>query len=122
MDKLDEFIENSDLSLKDEICFSIVIHTTMTSIVLNHSLDECREFAINQASLLKVMQDNLCEHVLNELWIRDEKGFEIHEFVENAIELYAWIRLVVDHNQDDEFTDYINAVHLYMSKEGSKRW
>tara|TARA_B100000085_G_scaffold10470_1_gene9091 strand:- start:65 stop:430 length:366 start_codon:yes stop_codon:yes gene_type:complete len=121
MDKLDEFIENSDLSLKDEICFSIVIHTTMTSIVLNHSLDECREFAINQASLLKVMQDNLCEHALNELWIRDEKGFEIHEFVENAIELYAWVRLVVDHNQDDEFTDYINAVHLYMSKESSKR-
>jgi len=121
MDKLNEFIENSDLSLKDEICFSTVIHTTMTSIVLNHSINECKDFAISQASLFKAMQDTLCEVALNDLWIRDEKGFEVYEYVENVIELFTWMRLVVDHEQDQEFTDYVNAVQLYMSKESSKR-
>ena len=121
MDKLNEFVENSTLSLKDEMCFSTVIHTTMTSIVLNHSFDECREFAVSQASLYKAMQDTLCDVALNELWIRDEKGFEIHEYVENVTELYAWMRLVVDHKQDEKITDYVNAVQLYMAKESSKR-
>ena len=121
MDKLNEFIENSHLSLKDELCFSTVIHTAMTSIVLNHSFDECREFAVSQASLFKAMQDTLCEVALNDLWIRDEKGFEIYEYVENVTALYAWMRLVADHKQDEEFTDYVNAVQLYMAKESSKR-
>ena len=47
MDKLHEFIENSHLSLKDELCFSTVVHTAMTSIVLNHSFDECRNLINN---------------------------------------------------------------------------
>jgi len=119
MDKLNEFIENSDLSLKDELCFSTVIHTAMTSIVLNHSLDECREFAVSQASLFKAMQDTLCEVALNELWIREEKGFELYEYVENVIALYVWMRLVADHKQDEEFANYVNAVELYMAKESS---
>jgi len=121
MDKLNEFIKNSDLSLKDEMCFSTVIHTTMTSIVLNHSINECKDFAISQASLFKAMQDTLCEVTLNELWKRDEKGFEIYEYVENVIELFTWMRLVVDHEQFEEITNYVNAVQLYISKESSKR-
>ena len=89
MNNFINFIDKSNLSLKNEICFSSVIHTVMTSIVLDHTLEENNHYANAQASLFKVAQDSMCEQALNDLWIRDKKGFELNEYVENVTELFS---------------------------------
>lgn len=116
MNNFINFIDKSNLSLKNEICFSSVIHTVMTSIVLNHTLEENNHYATAQASLFKVSQDSMCEQALNNLWIRDKKGFELNEYVENVTELFSWVRLALDHMEDEDLFNYIQSVKNYMKE------
>lgn len=121
MNNFINFIDKSNLSLKNEICFSSVIHTVMTSIVLNHTLEENNHYATAQASLFKVSQDSMCEQALNDLWIRDKKGFELNEYVENVTELFSWVRLALDHMEDEDLFNYIQSVKNYMKEVKVKK-
>ena len=112
-----EYIDKSDsLSLKDENCFPAVMHCAMTSVSLEHTLGECNDLAVAQASLFKVIEDNSGEDFLDELWRGEKRGLNVKEFTQNVLELFTWAKLAIDHLNDDELITFVTQVQNCMKK------
>ena len=92
------------------------MHCAMTSVSLEHTLGECNDLAVAQASLFKVIEDNSGEDLLDELWRGEKRGLNVKEFTQNVLELFTWAKLAIDHLNDDELITFVTQVQNCMKK------
>jgi len=93
--------ENENLTLREEMAFSAVMHCVMTSVALDYDIEQTEKLAVAQGSLFKQMQTTGGEELHSLLWKREE-GMSVDEFVKNVVELYTFIVLNLNEELGDE--------------------
>jgi len=109
---------NENLTLKEEMAFSAVMHCVMTSVALDYDMNQTEKLAVAQGSLFKQMQQTGGEKLHDLLWKR-ENGMSVNEFVDNVIELYTYVVINLHEELGDENLIYfVNDVKRIITERG----